>query len=151
MNTRKTFIETCSFRLFHLFPHSKKYRALSNSLKLSSPAFSSYLFSLRIREGRKALIVSNISYSFFLFLLAAFGDIYLRDNAVGKVELLVIALIYTLFLAVKFGFVMLRSFRELGEVLFAFLSFYFTHFFVLTLLMIILFENAEALSGKDRL
>ncbi len=151
MNTVNTLKETYFFRLLHLFPHSKKYRALSDSLKLSSPAFSSYLFSLRTREGQEALILSNFAYSFFLFLLALIGDIYFRGKAIEGVELLVIALVYTLFLSIKFGFVMMRSFRELGEVLFTFLSFYFTHYFVLTLLLIILFENAEALSGEDRL
>lgn len=151
MNTRKTFIETWSFRLFHLFPHSKKYRELSDSLKLSSPSFSSFLFSLRIREGREALFVSNFAFSFCLFLLALFGDVYFRAKTIEGEELLVLALVYTLFLSIKFGFIMMQSFREGGEVLFSFLSFYFTHYFVLTLLLIILFENAEALSGEERI
>ena len=149
MNTIKILKETYLFRLFHLFPHSRKYREMSESLSLSSPSLSSFLYSLRIREGRKALIASNLAYSLVSFLIAAFLDFYFKNNTIKGVELLVITLLYSLFLSIKFGFFLLKSFREVAEMLFALLSFYFTHYFVLTFLLIVLFENAEALSGED--
>ncbi len=151
MSIGNTLKATYSFRFFHLFPTSKKYREMSDNLKLSSSSLSSFLFSLRLKEGRKSLILSNLLYSLSALFFALFLDFYLKDKPLEGKGLLLVSFLYTLFLAVKFGFIRARSFREPGEVVFSFLSFYFTHYFLLPLLLVILFENAEALSAEDKI
>lgn len=139
------------YRFSHLFKKSRAYENIKNELGLEDGTFSSFLYALKRKEGHRAFLIASISSTIVIVVLSALLDIFLPlGNMTGMYRFASIIL-YTLFLSLKFDFISFYSFREMGEAVFTLLSLYFTHYYSLTLLLVLLFENAEALTlgGND--
>lgn len=146
MEIRKTLALTYKYRFSHLFKKSGTYKSIKEELEMEDGSFSSFLSALCIKGGRKAYLIASLSSTLVISFIALLLDIYMPLESLSSPLSIAVILLVTLFLALKFDFINLRSFREIGEAAFTFLSLYFTHYYALTLLVVLLFENAEALT-----
>lgn len=149
MNTKETLSLTYRYKFFHLFPSSGKYKSVEETLNIKSGALSDFLLAIREREGKGGLLLANIALSLLSLLIAILMDFFIPRLEIYDWEFIVIALVYVFILSLKFGFIRLNNFRSIGEMVFTLLSLFFTRYFTLTLLLILIFENAEALSSLE--
>ncbi len=146
MNTKKTLALTYRYSIMHLFPFSKGYRKLEDELEMKEGTFSSFLLSLRKKEGRKALAAADTAFALLSIIIAAALDFHTPLRNIIEECFVLFSLVYALLLSIKFGFIKVDSFKNCGEMIFSVLSLLFAHSFLLTFLLVLLFENAEALS-----
>lgn len=149
MNTKETLSLTYRYKFFHLFPSSGKYKKVKDTLEIKSGTLSDFLLAIRRKEGKEGLFLANIVLSLLTLIIAILMDFYISRLEIYDWEFIVIALVYTFVLSLKFGFIKLNNFRNIGEMVFTLLSLFFTRYFTLTLLLILIFENAEALSSQE--
>lgn len=149
MNTKETLSLTYRYKFFHLFPSSGKYKKVKDTLEIKSGTLSDFLLAIRRKEGKGGLFLANIVLSLLTLIIAILMDFYIPRLEIYDWEFIVIALVYTFVLSLKFGFIKLNNFRNIGEMFFSLLSLFFTRYFTLTLLLILIFENAEALSSLE--
>lgn len=149
MNTKETLSLTYRYKFFHLFPSSGKYKKVKDTLEIKSGTLSDFLLAIRRKEGKEGLFLANIVLSLLTLIIAILMDFYISRLEIYDWEFIVIALVYTFVLSLKFGFIKLNNFRNIGEMVFTLLSLFFTRYFTLTLLLILIFENAEALSSLE--
>ncbi len=145
MNTKEIIKNTYQFKLFHLFPKNKRYR----SLNLEDEQVSSFLLSIRKREGKKGLYTALFLCFFFSIVISIFLDIYLWRFLDKDENYFALAIIFTFLLSIKFGFIKPTSMKRIGELIFTILSLLSTHYFTLTLLLLVIFESGEALSYEE--
>ncbi len=149
MNTKETLSLTYSYRFFHLFPSTGAYKRVMETLDLKTPFLSSFLLAIRRREGRGGLLLANLAFALVTFVISILMDVYIPKAEINGKVILLIYLVYTLILSLKFGFIRLNTFKSMGEMIFTVLCLLFTGYFTLTLLLILVVENAEALSVEE--
>ncbi len=149
MNTRETLSLTYRYKFFHYFPSSRKYGNVKKELSLREGGLSAFLLAIRKREGKGGLFLANIILSLLTLILAVLMDFYIPRMGTGDKEFIVISILFAFVLSMKFGFIKPNNFRSIGEMIFTLLSLFFTRYFTLTLLLILVFENAEALSSEE--
>ncbi len=149
MNAKEVFSSTFRYKFWHLFPFSGSYKKMKNELNLSDSSLSSFLFSVKEKEGKGGLLLANIAFSLLSLAIAVAVDIIIPELNLTKEYFILCALVYTILLSLKFGFIRLNDFRNVGEMVFSLLSLFFTRLFSLTLIALIIFENSEALSSGE--
>ncbi len=149
MKAKEVFSSTLRYKFWHLFPCSRSYRNMKNEMRLTDPSLSSFLFFVREREGRSGLLLANVFYSLLSLVIAVALDIFIPQLDLKREYFLLCTLVYSILLSLKFGFIRLSDFRNIGEMVFTVLSLFFTGLFSLTLIALIIFENSEALSSGD--
>lgn len=145
MNVRNTIRETYRYRIFHLFPGSRKFR----SLDLNEPSLSTFLLSIRKKEGKAGCGLALFLFSFSAVALSLILDIYKPAILGGKREFLAAALLYTLILSLKFSFIRINTMKKTGELIFTILAFLSTRYFALPIILLLIFESGEALSYEE--
>lgn len=149
MNTKEVLSSTYRYKFWHLFPCTLSYRNMKNEMGLSDSSLSSFLFSVKEKEGKGGLLLANVFYSLFSLVIAVAVDIIMPELNLTKGYFILFALVYTILLSLKFGFIRLNDFRNVGEMVFTLLSLFFTRLCSLTLIALIIFENSEALSSGE--
>lgn len=148
MKNKKVLSLTYKYRFSHLFKRSRTYKDIKDELEMEDDTFSSFLSSLCKKEGNKAYLIASVSSTILIAALSVLVDIFMPLESLSFPYSLITITLITLFLSLKFDFINLHSFREIGEMAFTFLSLYFTHYITLTLIIVLLFENAEALTTE---
>ncbi len=145
MNIKEIIKNTYQFKLFHLFPKSKEYRQLN----LEDETVSSFLLSIRKREGKRGFYTALFLCFFFSIAVSIFLDIYLCRFLDKGEHYFTLAIIFTFLLSIKFGFIKPSSIKRIGELIFTILSLFSTHYFTLTLLLLVIFESGDAISYEE--
>ncbi len=149
MNAKEVLSSTIRYKFWHLFPCTRSYRNMRDEMRLSDSSLSSFLFAVKEKEGKGGLLLANLAFSLLSLAAALAVDIIMPELNLRTEYFILCAFVYTVLLSLKFGFIRLTDFRNIGEMVFTLLSLFFTRLFSLTLIALIIFENSEALSTGE--